>query len=424
VSSVVSDRPTCSQVELRKHVFAEGIAGERPAAFRRRVRAEIEAALSPLVSRAEAERSFPREAIEHLGRKGILRERWAGGLWGDPGKSVLLAEELGRAGLGGVGVGVSLHAEAALGILTRFAHSASGRAYTQAALDGRQIACLATSEREVGSDLTRVATTLEPEGDGWRVTGRKWFVSPGRKADFAIVLCRAPPAERSATLSTNGSRSGLRIEPLALAIVPRAGLYVEKCLLTTGMRSLETVRLRVDAHIDDELLIGRPGLGLLAVSWGLAHERLALAAQVLGGAELAIGLATAHLYRRRQFGVRLIEHQALRLRLADLAAQVRLARHGVYASTSVSPANATDVARETAGIKVTAARLAERVVSECIHLFGGTGYLEDETPLGRLWRDTRIGRLGAGSDEMMWELVAGGMRPDHAAYDRMMEFGE
>jgi acyl-ACP dehydrogenase len=384
--------------------------------FRARVRAEIAAALVPLLAQAEAERSFPRAAIEHLGARGIIRERWSGGPHGDRGKSVLLAEELGRAGLGGVGVGVSLHTEAALGTLTRFARSDAARAHTEAALDGHQVACVATSEREVGSDLTQVATTLTREGDGWRVAGRKWFVSPGAKADFAIVLCRAAPA-----VDTGAPVRGLRVQPLALAIVPSAGLHVERCLPTTGMRSLETVRLTVDAHIDEDLLIGRPGLGLLAVSWGLTHERLAIAAQALGGAELAIGLAAAHLHRRRQFGVRLIEHQALRLRLADLAAQVRLARHGVYGLAGSAVENATDAAREAAGVKVTAARLAERVVCECIHLFGGTGYLEDETPLGRLWRDARIGRLGAGSDEMMWELVAGGLRPDNGAYERMLE---
>jgi hypothetical protein len=364
MSAVASNGALRSQAESQANVFELGSASPRAEAFRARVRAEIAAVLSPLVSRAETERSFPREAIEHLGAEGILRERWAGGLHGDLGKSVLLAEELGRAGLGGVGVGVSLHVEAALGILTRFAHSLAGRAYTEAALDGRQIACVATSEREVGSDLTKVATTLEREGGGWRVRGRKWFVSPGGKADFAIVLCLAPGAHVDADSGLGADVGGLRVRPLALAIVPREGLHVEKCLLTTGMRSLETVRMAVDAHIGDELLVGRPGLGLLAVSWGLTHERLAIAAQVLGGAELAIGLATAHLHRRRQFGVRLIEHQALRLRLADLAAQVHLARHGVYASAGAPPGNATDAARETAGIKVTAARLAERVVSE------------------------------------------------------------
>jgi alkylation response protein AidB-like acyl-CoA dehydrogenase len=395
----------------REGVFEEGFDGAAANRFRTKVRAEIEAGVAPLVATAERERSFPRAAVERLGAAGIFRERWAGGDHGDPGRSVLLAEELGRAGVGGVGVGISLHLEAALGILGRFARDHLSRAHAEAALDGRELACVATSEQRVGSDLRAVETELVPTTDGWHIKGRKWFVSPGGKADFAIVLCRTQGPER---------KRGIGADPLALAIVPRSGLRVEKVLETTGMRSLETVRLSIDAQLPADAVLGRPGLGLAAVSFGLTHERLAIAAQTLGGAELALDLTTTHLHRRRQFGARLIEHQALRLRLAELSAQVRLARLGVYGVAATLPSNSTEAARLTAGAKVTAARLAEHVLGECIHLFGGSGYVEDETPLARLWRDVRIGRLGAGSDEVMWELVARGLRPNERRYDKVM----
>ncbi|MFE3740121.1 acyl-CoA dehydrogenase family protein [Streptomyces sp. NPDC059134] len=71
-----------------------------------------------------------------------------------------------------------------------------------------------------------------------------------------------------------------------------------------------------------------------------------------------------------------------------------------------------------AALKVTVARLGERVTSECAHIFGGRGYVEDQNPMERLWRDLKVNRLGGGSDEMMWELVAAGFRPDHRLYDR------
>ena len=79
-----------------------------------------------------------------------------------------------------------------------------------------------------------------------------------------------------------------------------------------------------------------------------------------------------------------------------------------------------DTARSVAAAKVTAATLAERVVSDCMQVLGGRGYLEDMTPLARMWRDVRLGRIGGGTDEMMWELVAGGLRGDDAAYDRFV----
>jgi hypothetical protein len=81
-----------------------------------------------------------------------------------------------------------------------------------------------------------------------------------------------------------------------------------------------------------------------------------------------------------------------------------------------APAQPAAFAREVAGLKVTVARLGERVASECMHLLGARGYLEDRSPLARIWRDMRLARLGGGTDEMMWELVAGGLRGDDDAY--------
>jgi hypothetical protein len=178
--------------------------------------------------------------------------------------------------------------------------------------------------------------------------------------------------------------------------------------------------MTVDAEIGADALVAKPGVGLLAVTWGLTHERLAIAAQALGTARLALELAVARTARRRQFGAPLFEHQALRLRIADLAAQVEIARRGVHATAAELPTLPEGGLRSAAAAKVTATRLAARVQDEALHLFGGSGYVETETPLGRIWRDGRIGRLGAGSDEVMWELVAAGLQTGGEAYERLI----
>jgi acyl-ACP dehydrogenase len=379
-------------------LFADGTEGERVDAFRRRVRRLVTERLTPLVAAAERDRRFPRSAIEALGSAGLFRERWAGGGHGDLGRAVVLAEELGRAGLGGVGVGASLHLEAATGVLVRFARNDHTRAVRDGALAGRAVLCVAASEQHAGSDLSAVRTRLERNRSGWTVRGTKWFVSPGARADAALVLCRHDDGP-------------------ALVVVPRAGLHVVRTLRTTGLRSLETVRLRVDAEVPDEAVLARPGLGLQAVTWGLTHERLALAAQLAGGMDLALALAATRLHRREQFGMPLVRHQALRLRLAELAANALLLRHGVESMAWSLGRGGSVTMRDVAGAKAVAARLAERVLGECAHLFGGAGYLEDETPFSRLRRDLQVGRLGAGSDEMMWELVAGGLPRDDDRYD-------
>lgn len=107
----------------------------------------------------------------------------------------------------------------------------------------------------------------------------------------------------------------------------------------------------------------------------------------------------------------------MRLRIADLQARVDLLR---YALHGIAAQGRLDL-RAAAGAKVTAARLGEEVIGECMHIFGGSGYLVDETPLGRWWRDMKLARVGGGTDEVLWELVAAGMKPDHDAY--AAEFG-
>ncbi|GAA1397697.1 acyl-ACP dehydrogenase MbtN [Kitasatospora putterlickiae] len=377
--------------------LALGRASHQVGEFRQRVRTLLREQVAPLLPVAERDRRFPRSAVASLGAAGLYEERWSGGVHGDLGRSVVLAEELGRAGLGGIGIGIGLHLEAAVALLRRFGQSDHTGEVLRSALSGRTVCCVATSEQHVGSDLSAVGTKLTREGDRWRVRGVKWFVSPGAAADHALVLCRGA-------------------EGPALALVPREGITVVKRLATTGLRSLETARLAVDALVDDDALLAPPGSGLAAVGAGLAYERLALAAQTLGTLDLALNLTITHLRRRTQFGAPLIRHQALRLRVADLAARTRVARRGLYATVVEMTATGTVPAHEAAALKVTAARLGEQVVGECAHLFGGRGYDEDATPLERLWRDLKVNRLGGGSDEMMWEVVATAFRPDDALY--------
>jgi alkylation response protein AidB-like acyl-CoA dehydrogenase len=381
-------------------------ASKELTAYRARVRKLVALHLAPLVEQAEETREFPKDGAAAMGAEGLFRERWTGGPYGDLGRSVVISEEMGRAGLGGVGAGVSLHFEAATAILRRCARTPYALDVLDRALDGRYICCLATTEQNVGSNIAEVgATTLRREGDGWRVKGIKWFVSPGSAADGVLVLCRAE----------NG---------LALALVPRDGFTIVKRLQTAGMRGLGTARLSIDAHVADDAILASPGLGLPTATFGLMFERLAIAAGAVGSLELALTLAATHLRRRKQQGVALYEHQALRLRLADLYSQVALARHALHSvvgGLSVGAASLGDLA----GVKVTIARLAEPIASECMHIFGGRGYLEDETPMARLWRDVRVGRVGAGVDEVMWELVAGEMPVDNDLYNRWIpEFAD
>ena len=384
--------------------------------LRARVAERIRTAIAPLVPEAEASRRFPRTAIEALTADGLIRERWAGGPHGDAVAGVVISEELGRAGLGGVGVGVSVHVEVVLSALTRFGTTPALRERTEAALDGTQVGCFAATEDATGSDLSGIRCTATRTDDGWRVRGTKAFASLGATADFALVLCATEDVGGAASRFERTGRTPIG-PPLSVVCVPREGFRVTRRLKPVGMRGLETVRLEIDAHVPDDMVLGRPGRGLLVATWALTHERLASVAQLIGGAQLELALATTRLHRRRQFGTPLIESSALRLRLAEIAAEATTGRLAVYALARSLDRVRPEWAREVAALKVTLARVAVRAASECMHMFGGSGYLEDATPVARLWRDARFARLGGGTDEMMLELVAAALPVDDELYD-------
>ncbi|MGZ8178383.1 acyl-CoA dehydrogenase family protein [Williamsia sp. SKLECPSW1] len=356
-----------------------------------------------LVESAEETGHFPRELIERLGREGVFTRKWGASSTPDLAAVVDLGLALGRLGSAGIGVGVSLH-DSAIAVLRRFgARSPVLTHVADQAIAGDVVLCLAASESSGGSDLQIVETEIIADGDGFRVRGRKKFVSLSPIADHILVVARTPSGDGDAA---HGN--------VALVLVPTSQVEIEEPYAKAGAGPLDTAAVRIDTWVPADHLIARPGTGLAVVSWGLAHERLSIAAQVASACELVLGVTVARMRERTQFGQTLFDHQALRLRVADLHARVGMLRHAV---AGIAATGRLDV-RTASAAKVTAARLGEEVMGECMHIFGGAGYLLDETPLARWWRDMKLARVGGGTDEVLWELVAAGMRPDVDGYRR------
>lgn len=354
---------------------------------------------------AETTERFPRALIEHLGRSGVFAEKWSQGQHPDVGKLVALALELGRLGSAGIGVGVSLH-DSAIALLRRFGKSDHLRGICEAAIHGDAVLCIGASEESGGSDLQIVGTEIRSARDGYEVRGVKKFVSLSPIADHVMVVARSVDHDAA-------SRHG----NVAVIAVPIAQVEVQPPYRKVGAGPLDTAAVHIDTWVPADALVARPGTGLAAISWGLAHERLSIAGQVAGASQRVIGITLARMMTRRQFGHTLYEHQALRMRMADLQARVDMLR---YALAGIAAQGRLDL-RAAAAIKVSAARLGEEVLSECMHIFGGSGYLVDETPLGRWWRDMKLARVGGGTDEVLWELVAAAMRPDYDGYAEFID---
>lgn len=342
----------------------------------------------------------PDQVIRALGAAGLLQERWSRP---DALFALALIDELGGRGQFDASVAVGLHVEACTGILRRHAPEAL-RPLVAAVQDGTAVACIGTTEEHAGSDLSAVRTEVTPTDDGWRVVGEKKYVTLSTTADVMLVLGRTGPPDAPRP---------------ALVVVPRAGFEVVEVHRMEGVPDLDTARVTVDAHVPRSHLLGRPGMGVALLTGGLVRERFAITAQILATCRLALSLAVTRAHRRHQHGSTLWEHQALRLRLAELHAErTTLSAHLRVLALAPEPP-----AREIAGLKLLSARFGERCLSECMHVFGAEGYTQGATPLGRLWRSIRLGRVGGGTDEMMAEVVAHALRPDDELYDRHVPGG-
>lgn len=350
---------------------------------------------------AEAQQRFPRKLIEHLGASGVFSAKWTDQTQPDVGKLVELALALGQLASAGIGVGVSLH-DSAIALLRRFGKSDYLKDICEQAIRGEAVLCIGASEESGGSDLQIVETEVRSHDGGFAVRGVKKFVSLSPIADHIMVVARSVDHDSS-------NRHG----NVVVVAVPTTHVDVQQPYDKVGAGPLDTAAVHIDTWVPADAMVARAGTGLAAISWGLAHERMSIAGQIAASCQRVIGITLARMMNRRQFGHTLFEHQALRLEMADLQArvdQLRFALHGIAAQGRLD-------LRAAAGIKVTAARLGEEVIGECMHIFGGSGYLVDETPLGRVWRDMKLARVGGGTDEVLWELVAAGLKPDHAGYE-------
>jgi hypothetical protein len=357
-----------------------------------------------IIDEAEEAGTFPRAIVEILGREGVFAAKWQERPLPALAHTMILSERFGRLGCGGIASGVTLH-DSAIAMLRRFGRSAQLRDVADRAMAGDAVLCISATEAGAGSDMLGIRSTAVREEGGYRLRGHKKMASPSPVADYIVLALRG----------IDETRQGR--DDLALFLVPTSQLRVGKAFDVVGARSISTAPVFFDTWVPADMMIARPGTGLAVLSMGLALERFAMAAQILGACELALGVTVARMKRRESFGATLFDHQALRLRVADLQARVDMMRLALDAMAA-DPAGLN--VRSSAAAKVTVVRLGCEVMSECMHIFGSAGVLEAESPLGRWWRDVKMSRIGGGTDEMLWEIVAAGLQPDHANYERLV----
>ncbi|HEX8742766.1 MAG TPA: acyl-CoA dehydrogenase family protein [Thermoleophilaceae bacterium] len=339
----------------------------------------------------EADGHLPREVFRQLGSVDCFGKRWEHGRLGGLPHALVVAEEMALVS-GGLGVAVTLHSEVFIGLLKRLARSPWQREVLEQALEGTAIGCFASTERRGGSDIAGAQVTATREEDGWRLTGEKCYTSNAGRATHAVMLVRAdglPP----------GSDLCIFLVPLENDGVEVVGFYPK-----AGIHSCDAAHIAIDTALPSDALLGSAGAGLLYANMALQLERISVSAQAVTAARASIGLAVAHARQRMTPEGPLIKMQAIRHRLADVVTQVASAEALLYAVVSGAMAGRT-VATETAALKLLCPHIASHAVDECLQILGARGYTSNY-PLERYWRDLRVARMGAGTDEVMREIVS------------------
>ena len=365
--------------------------------FRSLVRRFVEDEIEPHVDDWEDRESIPRSLFERMGELGLLGIEYPkqyGGSDADVWMTVVLAEELARCRSGGVAFGIIVHTDMSSPWLARLGSDDQKRKYIPSITSGRKICALAITEPGTGSDMASIETRADRRGADWVINGAKTFITNGVSGDLYFVAARtqdAAPKHRG----------------LSQFLVERdtPGLTVSRKLRKTGMWASETAELVFeDVRVPSENLLGKEGRGFYQLAEGLQRERLLSAVLSVSAARQALNDTVAYLHGRPAFGRPLSEFQALRHRIADMAARVEAARRLTY-SAAEAFAQGADCIAIVSMAKLFSTETANRVAYEAVQMHGGMGYMR-ELPIERFARDYRLWTIAAGSSEIMREIIA------------------
>jgi acyl-CoA dehydrogenase len=365
--------------------------------FRKELRSFVEIELEPFADEWESRCEFPRSVFEDLGERGYLgltRSPLDGGRGLDFGFAVVLAEELVRCKMGGLSLSILAQTNFFSPLIARYGTISQRELFLRPAIRGKKIGALASTEPTGGSDITNATICrADDDGDYWVVTGEKKYITNGPIADFVVVLVRTKDIA-----GPNG---------LTLLIVPTdlPGFTVKATLKKLGLNTSPTGWLAFDhCRVPKAHTLGKVNLGYHYHVQNLLEERLIGGVSGLAMADLVLRDTIAYLKQRHAYGRPLSKLQTIRHRVAEMAAEIEMARAFVYASAENFRDGRAD-ARAICMIKFQVVEIVQRVVERCIQLFGAYGFLE-ENWVTRVYRDVRVLSLGGGTSEVMKDLVA------------------
>ncbi|HXT49976.1 MAG TPA: acyl-CoA dehydrogenase family protein [Thermoanaerobaculia bacterium] len=363
--------------------------------LRQEVRRFAEERIRPGVAEREAKREFPLEIFRELGAMGLLGcfvpERW-GGAGFDQVSYVVAIEELARV-CPSVAVTVSVtNSVCCWPILEYGSDELRDRALRELA-GGEAIGGFGLTEPSSGSDVASLRTRARREADEWVLDGEKAWITNAGYARWYVVLARTGEAGAHGISAfvvpadAPGFSAGAAEHKMGLRASHTAAIYFNSCRIPAGN------------------LLGVEGQGFKIAMATLDHSRLGIAAQAVGIHQRALELAVGYARERRQFGKPIAEHQAIQMKLAQMATELEAARALTRAAASLADSGSKDAPRFASQAKLYASEAANRACWESLQIHGGNGF-SDEYEISRLYRDVRVTAIYEGTSEMQRLVIA------------------
>jgi alkylation response protein AidB-like acyl-CoA dehydrogenase len=341
------------------------------------------------------ETTFPDSVFHRMGELGFLgldKPEAYGGQGGDYYTALVLAEEMAHSHSGGLAMGVAVQTDMAMPPILAFGTEEQKQQWAAPAIAGRAILCIGITEPDAGSDVAGIKTRAVKDGEEYVINGSKTYITNGHRAHAIVLVTKTDP------------EAGYDGFTLFLVPMDTPGVIREKRLEKLGMHASDTALLAFnDVRVPGSAVLGQIGKGFYHIMWELQGERLIGAAGCVAGAQSVFDRTLHYAKERTAFGRPIGRFQAIRHKFAEMATKIETARQMVY-TTAWRFHNGEYPVREITMAKVYCARIAVEVADECIQIHGGAGYMK-EYGIERAWRDLRLNRIGAGTDEIMLDVI-------------------
>jgi acyl-CoA dehydrogenase len=356
----------------------------------------LAAEFGPHLEKWHEEHLYPREVWTKTGAAGLLCASMPeeyGGAGGTFAHEAVIDREYSLAGFDTFGA--SLHSGIVAPYILRYGTEEQKRRWLPKLATGELVGAIAMSEPGTGSDLQGVRTTAKRSGNGYLLNGSKTFITNGQHANLIIVVAKTDPKEGSKGVSlmvvetddATGFRRGRKLKKLGMDSADTSELFFE------------------DVALPAESLLGiEEGQGFYQLMKELPQERLIVSVHAVAMIERALALTIDYVKQRSAFGKKIVEFQNTQFVLAECKSEATIAK--VFLDHCIERHVKGELDTVTASMaKYWLTDLLGKIADRCLQLFGGYGYM-DEYPISRIYRDARVMRIYAGTNEIMKLLIA------------------